>query len=189
MSQADEQPTLTDGVIVLNSFTDDDIDAHLAGEDEEHARRFGWFPARSTRETVATAVRRWRTSWDGDRSVVAFAARIDGDLAGGCEVRRRDDGACEMSYWVFPSHRRRGIATRAARLIAAWAFASPGIERLELHVEPDNTASRGVALGAGFREEGLVRERAGSGEQRDMVVYTRISPQRRPSPDPARDRG
>jgi hypothetical protein len=34
-------PVLTDGVIVLNAYTNDDIPAHLAGEGEETANRFG----------------------------------------------------------------------------------------------------------------------------------------------------
>ena len=37
-------PSLTDGVIVLNGHTDDDVAAHLAGEDDETARWFGWWP-------------------------------------------------------------------------------------------------------------------------------------------------
>ncbi len=48
-------PSLSDGTIVLDAFRFDDIAAHLAGEDEEHARRFGWHPARSTEETVRNA--------------------------------------------------------------------------------------------------------------------------------------
>ena len=43
---------MTDGVGVLNGFTLDDAEAHLAGEDEEQARRFGWYPARLTLERL-----------------------------------------------------------------------------------------------------------------------------------------
>lgn len=169
------QPTLRDETVVLSPFTMDDIDAHLAGEDEEQARRFGWHPARSTRETVAAAVQRWRDGWRGDRTVVAFAARIGGDLAGGCELRRRDDGVGEMSYWVFPSYRRRGLATRIVRLATGFAFTSLEIERLELYIEPDNDASRGVARSAGFVQEGVLRARGRFGdERRDLVLYARL---------------
>jgi hypothetical protein len=40
-------PRLQDGVIVLDQYTDADAAAHLAGEDEETARRFGWWPESS----------------------------------------------------------------------------------------------------------------------------------------------
>ena len=46
-------PTLTDDVIILNGYTDDDIADHLAGEDEETARRFGWWPQKSTEDGVS----------------------------------------------------------------------------------------------------------------------------------------
>ena len=39
-------PTLTDGVVTLDEFGPGDVDAHLANEDEEMARRFGWWPQR-----------------------------------------------------------------------------------------------------------------------------------------------
>src|SRR6266571_3692807 len=55
-SVADSAPILTDGVVVLDGHTLDDLDAHLAGEDEEQARRLGWYPASSTPETVRTAM-------------------------------------------------------------------------------------------------------------------------------------
>ena len=54
-------------------------------------------------------------------------------------------------------------------------FASLGIERIELYVEPDNKASRSVAAAAGFQEEGLLRERETlGGTRRDMLVYSRL---------------
>jgi hypothetical protein len=64
-------PRLTDGVIVLDRHRLADADAHLAGEDEEQARRFGWYPATSTPETVRRAIRRWQRQWasDGARRV------------------------------------------------------------------------------------------------------------------------
>jgi hypothetical protein len=49
-------PQLTDETVVLDAFRLQDAEAHLAGEDEELARRFGWFPRQSTlagvRETI-----------------------------------------------------------------------------------------------------------------------------------------
>jgi len=39
------RPDERDGIIFLNRYTNDDIPAHLAGEDEETARRFGWWPS------------------------------------------------------------------------------------------------------------------------------------------------
>ena len=41
-------PELRNHGIILNAHNDSEIAAHVAGEDEETARRFGWWPAYST---------------------------------------------------------------------------------------------------------------------------------------------
>ena len=174
-------PTLTDGVIVLDGFTPDDAEAHLAGEDEEHARRFGWHPARSTPKTVRAAILRWQQEWRSGGTTRAFATRdaTTGELVGGCEIRLKEPRLAHLSYWTFPAHRRRGVAGRAVRLATDYAVAELGVERLEIHVAPDNLASRGVARSAGFVEDGFVPAEPGAtGDEsvgRRMVRYARLA--------------
>jgi len=50
-------PNYSDGVVRLTGFASDDVEAHLEGEDEETARRLGWWPNSSTAETVLRAER------------------------------------------------------------------------------------------------------------------------------------
>src|SRR5712691_6464677 len=176
-SVADSAPILTDGVVVLDGHTLDDLDAHLAGEDEEQARRLGWYPASSTPETVRTAMLHWQKEWRRGGATRAFAVReaATGELVGQCEVRRRETGIGEMSYVVFPRYRGAGFASRAVRLACDYAFAELGVERMELYLEPDNPASRGVARKAGFVEEGVLRKQAKFGEERrDMLICSRL---------------
>jgi RimJ/RimL family protein N-acetyltransferase len=171
-------PRLSDGILVLDAFALRDVSAQLAGEDEEHARRFGWFPARSTEQTVRAAIRGWQKQWRSGGRTRGLAARDarSGELVGGCEIRLREHGIAELSYWVFPSHRGRGMASRAVRLACDYAFADLGVKRMELYIEPDNLASCGVARSAGFREEGVLRSQGVTvtGERRDMVLYSRL---------------
>ncbi len=84
--------------------------------------------------------------------------RVAGELAGGVELRLVRDGLASISYWTFPQFRRRGLATRAARLVADWAFSQFDLELIELAAEEDNLGSRGVARGAGFVETGRRNE-------------------------------
>ena len=67
-------PALSDGVIVLNGYTDSDIAAHLAGEDEEIARHFGPWPQASTEATVRDPFTRWSHGWKTGGPTRAFAA-------------------------------------------------------------------------------------------------------------------
>ncbi|HEY0936145.1 MAG TPA: hypothetical protein VGD91_20695 [Trebonia sp.] len=48
-------PELRGDRILLSAHADNEAAVHAAGEDEETARRFGWWPARSTEETVLAA--------------------------------------------------------------------------------------------------------------------------------------
>ncbi len=179
LSVSGSAPTLTDGVVVLDGHTLDDLDAHLAGEDDEQARRLGWYPASSTVETVRAAILRWQEEWRLGGATRAFAVRdaAAGELVGQCEVRLRDAAIGEMSYVVFAPYRGRGFASRAVRLACDYAFAELGVERMELYIEPDNLASRGVARKAGFVEEGVLRKQGKVGDgRRDMLICSRLPP-------------
>jgi RimJ/RimL family protein N-acetyltransferase len=161
-------PVLTDGVIVLNAYTNDDIPDHLAGEDEETARRFGWWPQTSTEATVRDAFSCWAHHWATDGPTRTFAARqaATGRLVGGCELRLQPDGTAQVSYWTSAGQRRRGHATRALTLLLQYAR-SIGVTRAEADVATDNLASRRVAEKTGFHLVSTFTAEDGSG----MIRY------------------
>ncbi|HET6192270.1 MAG TPA: GNAT family protein [Trebonia sp.] len=134
-------PELRGDRIVLNAHNDDEAAVHAAGEDEETARRFGWWPARSTQETVRAAYANWARNCQDDGPVRAFAARDprSGALVGGCELRIGPGGTGEVSYWTHAGQRGRGYAHSALALLAGYA-ASIGVTRLEAHVALGNHA-------------------------------------------------
>jgi RimJ/RimL family protein N-acetyltransferase len=161
-------PVLTDSVIVLNAYTDDDIPAHLAGEDEETARRFGWWPQTSTEATVRNAFNCWTRHWETGGPTRTFAARqaATGLLVGGCELRLQPDRTAHVSYWTSASQRRRGHATRALALLLQYAR-SIGVTLAEADVATDNLASRRVAEKAGLDRVSTFTAEDGTG----MIRY------------------
>jgi RimJ/RimL family protein N-acetyltransferase len=163
-------PRFSDGTVTLTGYRAQDIEAHLAGEDEETARRFGWWPQRSTADGVAAAFARWAADWEAGRPTRTFATRATttGCLLGGCELRIQPDGSGHVSYWTGASHRGNGYATRALSLLCGYA-ASVGITHLEAHVAPDNAASRRVAEGAGFEAADTLTDDHGA----EMLRYVR----------------
>ena len=163
-------PELRGDRIVLNAHTDNEAAAHAASEDEETARRFGWWPARSTEETVRAAYTNWARNWQDDGPVRAFAARDPGSgaLVGGCELRIGPDGTGEVSYWTHAGKRGRGHARNALALLVGYA-ASIGVTRLEAHIAVDNHASRRVAEAAGFAQAGTFTDADGT----EMMRYER----------------
>jgi len=167
-------PVISDGTVILDLFQLEDAVSHLAGEDDELERRFGWFPRRSTLVGVRESIARWRQDWAIGGPRRAFALRLvhGGELVGGCELRMREDASAGMSYWTLAAHRRRGLATRGVRLAIGYAFGTLGLTEIELEIEPDNLASRGVARRAGFTEVGTTQASPGANaEPRTMLRY------------------
>ena len=85
----------------------------------------------------------------------------------------RQEGRCELGYWMARENRGRGIATRSVRLLSRWAFDNLPVDRIEIHAEPENTASRLVAERAGFTFEGVLRSYlVNKGIRRDAASYS-----------------
>jgi RimJ/RimL family protein N-acetyltransferase len=90
-------------------------------------------------------------------------AVLDGDrLVGGLALTGVRPGASELTFWVMPEERRRGVATAAVR-----ALCREATERVELVTEISDTVSQRVALNAGFTREAVRR-----GMRREDVVWS-----------------
>jgi len=77
-----------------------------------------------------------------------------------------------VNDWVVGDARRRGLATRALRLLAAWCFDSLDLACLQLFVEPDNAASRALAQRCRLVREGTLRSHGQrEGGRHDSLVY------------------
>jgi RimJ/RimL family protein N-acetyltransferase/8-oxo-dGTP pyrophosphatase MutT (NUDIX family) len=167
------QPTLTDGEITLRPWRDEDVDLAYQLADDEMVRWFD-FPGIPPREGLAEAVERWRRLYADDRSVVNFVIETahQAGPVGNVEVRRTAPGVGQVSWTTYKPYRGQRIAQRAVRLLASYAFAELGLERLQAEVDPENTVSSRVAVRSGFRREGVLRGHTTlGGERRDLIVY------------------
>lgn len=187
-------PPLADEAIVLRLPREADAPAIAeACADPEIGR---WIPVpipytlADARAFLGTVADGWAT---GTGSVFAIEERAGGALAGLINLHRgAAPGRALVGYWLAPAARGRGLATRAVRLVAAWAFTDPGLERLELLTLVGNDASGRVALRAGFRREGILRRYIEfRGALLDAVMYAMVREDRaadtgegRPADDP-----
>jgi signal transduction histidine kinase len=170
-------PSLADEAIVLRLPRE--ADAPVIAEactDPEIAR---WVPvpvpytpadARAFLDGVGDG---WKSGAD---YVFAIEERASGDLVGLIDLHRgATPDSAWVGYWLAPAARGRGHATRAVRLVVAWAFADPTLERLELMTLVGNDPSGRVALRAGFRREGILRRFLPFRERRvDAVMYAMV---------------
>jgi RimJ/RimL family protein N-acetyltransferase len=103
-----------------------------------------------------------RARWD-ERTLFAFAMidAADGSILGGCSLSHLHPvyHLCNLGYWVRTSRHGEGIAGRAAKLAARFAFEQVGLIRVEIVVAMDNKASIRVAEKVGAYYEGILRNR------------------------------
>ncbi|MFD8755670.1 GNAT family N-acetyltransferase [Kitasatospora sp. NPDC059577] len=144
---------LSDGIVTLSPLRLDDVEAHLAGEDELLVRWLNGGPG--TREGVEAYFQHCREQWEAAGPLRAFGIRVDTPevLAGTIDLRFTGEGLrpgqVNIAYGLYPSWRGRGLATRAV-LLASWYAASESGTEAVIQVEPENPASAAVAQRAGF---------------------------------------
>lgn len=148
----------SDGVVTLAHFVPGDASVlREADDDPEHRRRFE-FPddfVPSLQHSLE-AIARWEQERiAGTRFPFAVRDATTATLLGGCEIKPLPTGAANLSYWTYPGHRGRGVASRAVALACRLAFEELGLKRLEIVADLDNAASRRVAVRNGFRTVGV----------------------------------
>jgi RimJ/RimL family protein N-acetyltransferase len=155
--------TLGDGTLLLRPYRIDDAPDLQAAAVESVATVGPWLPwchAGYSLDESRAWIDRCRTGWQ-DGSEFAFAI-LDGEtFAGGIGINRIDalHRHGNLGYWVRQSRQRHGLAARAGRMVATFAFAHLGMVRLEIVCAVDNHASRRTAERIGARFECVARNR------------------------------
>ena len=131
--------TLTAEGLLLRGWEDSDRDALLAIHQDPELRR-------RLRRPLGTAAE--VTAWIAAQRTgarVSYAV-VDDDRLAGCVVLK---DRREIGYWTAAHARGRDVASRAVRVLSAWACAD-GVTELEIRHQVDNEASCRVAEKAGF---------------------------------------
>ncbi len=113
-----------------------------------------WMPW-AAGEPVPTEDRRrliqeWERAWKAGEDVV-YGVLLDGTVIGGCGLHWRvGPDALEIGYWIHADHIRQGYAGELSAALTDLAFSVDGIERVEIHHDRANVASRGVPRTLGY---------------------------------------
>lgn len=162
-------PPLTDGSVTLRASEPRDLPAIDAGIHDPDVVRWIGPPEGSAVEVLALNRQRWASG-----SPTLSICERGGECVGlmWVNVREADPTTGSIGYWLLPSARGRGLATRAVRLLSGWAARDLGVTNLRLTTEPENQRSRRVAQRSGFRETAVLRQSAViAGRLIDQVVY------------------
>jgi ribosomal-protein-serine acetyltransferase len=135
-----------------------------------------------SREFVEKTEANWRDREDVWRAGMQFGyaifdAEADKFLGGvGLNQPSQIHKLYNLGYWVRPSAQKRGVASRATRLLAQTAFEDLAeLNRIEILAAVENTASRKAAEKAGARQEGILRKRLNVGGRiHDAAIFSFI---------------
>ncbi|AJC54834.1 GNAT family N-acetyltransferase [Streptomyces sp. 769] len=148
-SSLPERIELSGEGLILRDWTEADLAA--MPELFDHPDIAYWTPIVSPFDEAAA-----RARLDRDRQLraegttILLAITLDGGAPLGEVMLRRAPEGTELGYAVGPAHRGQGLAIRAVRVMAAYAFEQLGVDQVILELEADNAASVAVATKAGF---------------------------------------
>ena len=114
------------------------------------------YSERNARDYITIARARWE-----EHTFYAFALLRASELLGACTLSSIHAvyRFCNLGYWVRSSCRGQGIAGRAAKLAARFAFEHLGLVRVEIVIGVGNQASLRVARKLEAHDEGILLNR------------------------------
>jgi RimJ/RimL family protein N-acetyltransferase len=165
-------------VVRLRPFREADVPAVVAACGDPEIPRFTRVPSpygeTEARVFLASAEEQRRR---GVGIALAIVPHDSDRLLGATGLRAVDweNSRAEIGYWVVAAERRRGVASRALRLLAEWALLRLGLARIEALAHVDNVASHAVAERGGFVREGVLRSYSEiKGSRWDQVMYSLV---------------
>ncbi|MEV7328152.1 GNAT family N-acetyltransferase [Micromonospora sp. NPDC093244] len=163
--------------LALRPWRTDDAPAVRAAFDCRAIQR--WHVRRLDSDDEARAwTAQWAARWHAETD--ASWAIVDADDRAVGQVGLRGvlltEATADVSYWVVPAARGRGIATRALETLTRWCFTRVGLHRLALEHSTANAPSCRVAARAGFPVEGVRRESVRHADGwHDMHLHARLA--------------
>lgn len=111
-----------------------------------------------------------------------FRVEVAGEAVGEVSLLLLEDLVGQLTWSTAPPERGQGVATRAVRLLTAYALEQQGLARVQAYVDAGDGASMRVAARSGLRREGVMRglrprrPATGRAESRqDLVVFARLA--------------
>lgn len=168
---------LTDEELVLRPFRLDDAPNLCCAVRESLQELKPWmswatdaYSEQTAREYITIARARWE-----EHTFYAFAVLRGDDFLGASTLSSIHPiyHFCNLGYWVRTSRHGQGIAGRAAKLAARFAFEYLGLVRVEIVIGVGNRASQRVAEKIGAHPEGTLLNRMVIGKSvSDAQMYS-----------------
>ncbi|GAB3187612.1 GNAT family N-acetyltransferase [Nesterenkonia suensis] len=168
---------LRHGRAILREVRDSDVVMARELSTDPYVPLIGSLPAHGTVEELLAWIRRQQGRHAEGAGFAFTIADADDAPVGHCGLwlRELDQGRATAGYALAPSARGRGLAADALTALTQFGWTVEGLHRIELLIEPWNTASVRTADRAGYRREGLLHSHQEIGGRRcDMLLYAAL---------------
>ena len=168
------------GAVRLRAVSDDDVEMARELSTDPYVPHVGSLPAHAHVAEAKAWIERQRERFrSGAAYTFTITEAVGGRPVGHCAltVRELAAGRASAGYAIVPSCRGQGLVADALGALTSFAWSLPGLDRIELLIEPWNIASVRTAERAGYSREGLLRRyQEIAGERRDMLLYAALAP-------------
>ncbi len=175
-----ERTELSDGFVQLRPVEVGNFEHFWDAASESFNEVSVWMPWSA--DIPKEEVRRWYISsidaWEkGTSYSFSVVDAGDGSYLGECFLDPVDapHKMANLGYWVRTSRTKRGVATAATRVLAAFGLKEIGLLRIEIVIATSNLGSQRVAEKSGAVREGLLRNRIiVRDKMHDAIMYSII---------------
>jgi RimJ/RimL family protein N-acetyltransferase len=165
---------------VIRCWQPSDAPLFKAALDASAEHLLPWMPwAANEPEPIETKVERLRTfrgRFDLDQDYVyGILNRDETAVLGGTGLHTRvGEGALEIGYWIHVAYINRGLATEVSAALTKVAFEVNGVDRVEIHCDPNNVRSAAVPRKLGYVHKATLRHRTrtADGAPSDSMIWT-----------------
>jgi ribosomal-protein-serine acetyltransferase len=164
--------------IRIRPYQPDDVERLYEAARESIPAMQPWMPwchAGYTIEDARAWVEMRPQEWGAGNEYSFVIEDAGGHFLGGCGLNQINPlhRSANLGYWLRLSARRKGITTRAVRLLVDWTFRETDIDRIEIVAAVGNFASQRVAEKVGATREGIRRQGLLLNRHRhDAVVFS-----------------
>ena len=170
---------ISDQTIGLRRFQIEDLDKLYPAIVESSLGLRSWmtwyhpsYTLDDCRAFISKAIADWASR---EEYTFAIVCHSSGEVLGSISLNKlnKQENSANVGYWVRLKRAGDGIATRALRLVAAFAFDELDLRRLDMLVPVGNGASQRVAMKAGAKLNKNAREMVMlNGESHDAMVFS-----------------
>lgn len=130
-----------------------------------------------TLEEKTDLLKSFRAQFDlGDNFVMGVFSLDESEVIGGSGLHPRvEPGGLEIGYFCRASQTRHGYVTESTAALTRVGFEICEADRIEIRIDPENEASKGVPRKLGYTEEATLRRRLpgrAGGPLRDVTIFT-----------------